>query len=298
MEKHFITGNELRQIGSTLKRDGIYHIAGTHSISVPSSKQKYTDRAAVKNWPDEDGQYRLMTPGEAARNELKRAFPDLKRVGWNKHHISLFDKRVPLHYSGPATGDMMYIDLDGAYHQIYRRLWLDTPWPCGYYGRYPMKNVADGLKEWKAARNAVIGICRSRSVVGIKGSKRYNLSVKNDYLSPKLWASVQDLLHLVAGVALSCGAIYINTDGYVFPDSQADNPIWFIEWLTKMDFAFSIRDTGPGEILGWNNYRINRAETKAHKLKLKPYSKEFSNVETKSKRWSQYWRKLGLIVRS
>lgn len=296
-ETHFVEPSELRDVISHLKLNSTYFIAGSNSIYVPRGRRKYIDRTAVKPWVDLEGDVRQMTPGEAARVELMREWPHLKRVGWPSRLVRLLDWRSPMFFSGEHAGPMIYIDLDAAYSQIYSNLWLDTAYPRGYYGRYPLAEVADRLKIWKAARNSLIGICRSRTGTAYRGNHRITLKMKNRFLAPGLWATVQHLLHMIMSKAIECDAIYGNVDGYVFKTNQWWGVEEFTGWLADLGFHWSIRSQGQGEIVSWNNYRIGQKATKAYKLNLGSSNRSFNNVKSKNKDWEQYWRNCQRIRR-
>ncbi len=284
---------------SHLKAERTYFIAGSHSIYVPLGRLRYIDKSVCKPWPDLEGQLRLHSPGEAARTELNREWPDLKRVGWPPGAISLLDWRSPMIYTGQQVGPMIYIDLTGAYSQIYSLLALDTSFPRGYYGRYPLRDVADRLKIWKSARNALIGIVRSTEAVAYRGEKRIRLKTKNKFLSPPLWATVQAILHWIASEAIKHGAVYVNVDGYIFPTGAWEFVEDFLYFLSDNGILWSIRAQGEGEIVSWNNYRVGSTRTQAHKLNLKHKSRSFSNViDNDEKQWSTYWANLRRIANS
>lgn len=295
----YVTGSELGIVTSHLRSETTYYIAGSNSAYVPSTKTKYVDKSVCKQWPDLEGQSRLMTPGEAARTEMMREWPLLDRVGWFKGHAKLFDKRPPLHYAGPRVGHMVYVDLDSAYHQLYSNMWLDQLWPRGYYGRYPLSEPANRLKGWKGARNSLVGICRARSGAAYKGNKRITLRFKNRFLSPCLWATVQDLLHVVASKAVELGAIYINTDGYLFYTDPPEFYETFVTWLSENGFRWSVRATGNSEVVSWNNYRVGSTCTKANELSLIQSSKEFTNVNFENRaKWLKWWENARTISAS
>ncbi len=290
VSRFYVTGREMRDVMTHLQREGTYFLAGSNSIYIPKGKVKYLDKSVCKPWSNLEGDVGLMAPGEAVRAELAREWPQLKRVGWSSKQVSLLDARSPLHYTGQHVGPMIYIDLDAAYSQIYEALWLDTTYPRAYYGRYPLDGVAKRLALWKAARNSLVGICRSRDAVAYKGAKRIRIKMKNKYLSPGLWSTVQSILHMVASKAVDCGAIYINVDGYVFPGGADEFCTPFLFWLSELQFRWSIRSTGSGEIVSWNNYQIGSTRTQANRLGLIQNSKEFSNVNNSNrKRWRAYW---------
>lgn len=298
-DRHYCTSKELRQVMTHLQREGTYFIAGTNSIYVPKGKVRYLDTSVCKPWPNLDGEVIIMSPGEAVRTELVREWPGLKRVGWSGKQVVLLDWRSPLHYTGQHVGPMIYVDLDAAYLQIYKRLWLDTTYPRAYYGRYPLSAVAKNLEIWKAARNCLVGISRSREAVAYKGTKRVSLKIKNRYLSPGLWATVQNMLHWIAGLAIKHGAIYVNVDGYIFPDEGVEFIEPFLTEISDLGIKWSVRAQGPGEIVSWNNYRIKNTKTQAYRLGLTHNSKGFTNVITSNEgSWRSYWKNCCRIHRN
>lgn len=294
MTRKFVHEDDLRHIRRELVQEETFFTASAHTISVPALQTSYTNSKVVEPWPDLQDQVVPMTPGQAARTELLREYPDLEKVGWRGTAIRLLDKRVPLHYSGTARGEMIYIDLVGAYTQIYSRLWLDTPYPFGYYGRYPLRYVAGRLGEWKAARNAVVGLSRMRTIVGVRGGKTTILQISNRFLAPGLWGTVMDWLHWVAGIALDCGCFYCHTDGYLFKDMhKADD---FMTVLSLLGIDYSIRGQGDGHVSGWNSYKVGKKLTKSYELGLNQSHKEFSNVKRQSNKWGKYWRNIDRII--
>lgn len=299
LTRYVVTESEFIRVRDELVQQGTYFSAGHASLYVPSITTKYLNEKAVRHWLDLDGNIIPMTAGEAARAELGRAFPDIKRVGWLPKEITLFDARSPCHFTGPATGEMMYVDLVSAYYQIYKCLWLDTTYPRGLYGRFPLYDVAEKLKHWKAARNGVLGIVRSRYLVGFRGHQRIEMSIKNKFLSPGLWATVQDTLHWIAAEAIDKGAVYVNTDGYLFPLDNS-NVDAFFDVLTDHHLKYKIRAVGEGDVKAWNAYRVGSFSTLPYKMKLTniKQSKEFTNVRSNDgKEWAKYRQRVHSLVR-
>lgn len=262
--KRFELGHEeFRFMRMFLQARKIYFIAGANSLFVPSRQEKYLmatrpDGSRVTRvWQDEKGDSYAMTPGEIARVELKKTFPGLRKVGWMAGHINLFDWRWPMLYTGPQKGEGSYIDLKGAYHQIYSRLWLDTAFPCGY-GSLSLTSIADTLRNIKSARNSVVGVTAGRIGTGVLGYKTIQLKTRNPYLAPGLWATIQAILNELAFRAERLRAIYIATDGYIFPErSSADV---FEEFLYDNGFTYRRKD-GPYEIKAWGAYQVPEKET-------------------------------------
>lgn len=252
MKKIAVKGSTLRMVTQILRARNVYFIAGLNSVTVPSRQEKWVDVDVARQWPNLDGEPELMCPGEAARTELRRAFPGLKRVGWFRQQMFLLDYRQPVFYSQPwQSEDGVYIDLKSAYWNIYRRLWLDVAFPRGS-GTLPLWGVAERLEKWKLARNSVVGMTVARQAVGIKGSRRIPFKTDNPFFTPHLWATVQEILHELAVFACGFGCQYIATDGYLFPDRRGN---LFAAFLDTLRLPYR-RHAAPIEVLGWGSYSV------------------------------------------
>jgi len=257
----FASEKSFPHIKRTLIGSGVFVIQGSDSIFVPSLSLKFLRRIRCKTWPDISGRERLMLASEAARTELKREFPELKKIGWRGVEKKLFTKLWPMFFRQGGTFWGIHIDLKGAYWQIYRNLWLDTRYPCGI-GKLPLRSIASRLSGWKTARNSLVGITVSRNTRAFKNGFPITLHPDNPFLTPHLWANVQETLNSIAKMAWYCGAVYCMTDGYVFksyPDAKV-----FLDWLD--DFGVDYRmNTGVCKIRGWGSYSLPHKTTKAYK---------------------------------
>lgn len=271
MKRIVLGTRELKDASEQMRQEGIYHICGSSSLWVPSTQTKLIDAAVAREWPDLNGELVPMCPGEAARVEMSREWPDHKRVGWFKGQIRLLDWRPPLYCNPVGPGKFVQIDLTAAYWQIYRFLWLDTPFPGGY-GNKPLFDVANRLENWKQARNSLVGVCRGRGAVAYKGQKRIDLKTQNIWLSPGLWATMQAILNEVATVAVRSGAVYVNTDGYIFPIHSSGWDL-FERWLEANNFNWRVTTQGLGEIAGWCVYKVGDKQTILYKTGARPYGK-------------------------
>jgi hypothetical protein len=267
---------------------------------VPKHKTKYLLNAADEEgkttlcyWPNEEGETIPMTFGEVARTELKRAFPDLKRVGWQRPMVKYFDKNVPIGCWARYKGELIYTDLKAAYWQIYKHLWLNTCHPRGM-GNLPLFDVAEKLKDVKPARNALLGTTRLRQAVAWRGFEPIYLRVKNPFLSPGLWVTVMNILHDIAGLAYLTGAIYVATDGYFHPVERSYGAALFQLELEQsgLDYRTEVK---PGDIRGWANYKFGEKETYLYKAG-KPSGKwvEWSNLtsDNQGQHYLNWFRKV------
>jgi len=242
-----------------------FFIAGSYSITWQRGHVKIMNTDRCIFWNDLDGQSVLMTPSEIARTEMMREFPTLSRVGWQKKNIELLDFGVPMLFMGEYRGDGVYVDLNRAYHTIYSMLPLNVLYPRGWPTKtLSLKPVAEKLKDNKSARNAVVGITRSRYITAYKGKKPVLLTAKNRFLSPPFWATIMDVLHELASLAVKLGAIYVNTDGYIFPDKT--HPGEFTEYLEQMGYTFKVK-RGDCHISGWGAYTIGDKTTTPYETK-------------------------------
>lgn len=243
-------------------------IAGSASFYIPSRREKYVmldnhkGIPVARLWPTIDGEMVYMSPGEAARTELQRAFPNLQKVGWRRPETVLFEWRWPTYFIGERwqCDDATYVDLKGAYHQIYSRLWLDVKYPCGM-GTMDLEPIAEALSEWKAARNSIIGQIRSMQGQIIKGKHRKNIRLENPYLSPHLWATVQAILNEIASCAIAWGAVYVATDGYILPSVYATG---FCDFLNEMGLNYRLKQ-GEADIKAWACYKVGDKTTVAYR---------------------------------
>lgn len=249
--------DELEQKKAELRAAEVYYIFGEHSIFVPKLATTFVDRSSLMQWPDIYGEYQPMTPGQAARMELRRAFPYV-RLRARKSDFTLLDIAPPMYFSGQRQGELWYFDLVSAYWQLYRKLWLDVAWPRGT-GIFSLYNVARRLQDWKPARNSIVGISRSHSLTAMKNGKLVMVATYNPYFNPALWHTIQNVLHEIATYALYRGAIYIATDCYIF--RNLPRALEFRRFLEDYHLVYRL-EQGDGHIRGWGSYKVGSRATK------------------------------------
>jgi len=268
-------------------------IPGTSSMYVLGTRSKLIWDERAIDWPNLTGLVEPMTASEIARTELKREFRDFKRPRWNRTTMQYLFQPPPIYYSGPFEGKAVYIDLKAAYATIYRKLSLTMRFPrempdTSYL--YRLNGVAETLWYLKPARNAVVGIIRSTDCIVQTGTKTKKIYPDNPFLQPHIWLQIQAILHELANWAIKCGAIYISTDGYIFP---ADWSQWveFVRTLVanKLGYDFKI---GMCEILGWGRYHVEGFKTtQPYQTCRGPIVGQFNAVSDKFKtlRNTEWW---------
>jgi len=126
----------------------------------------------------------------------------------------------------------------------------------------------------------------------VKGYQSIRLTTKNVFLSPGLWATIQAILNEIAYEAQRCGAIYIATDGYIFPGSSGANK--FIEFL--FDNGLRHRESrGYFDIKGWGCYRVAAKKTKNYEEAQSYEGGDFNTIKLldarQPKRVLRWWAK-------
>lgn len=254
--------NQLLTMKGWLKREGKTFIEGQDSLYVLNSKTKYILNTNTTVWTDLKGNTMLMTPGEVARVELERAFGrslDLPE----KRRLSLLDVKPPRYWDGVVYEDcdLFYTDLNAAYWQCWRLLTLDCVYPRGM-GQASMFEMGERLKDYKPGRNAIAGITMSHEARMYHNGEFSAKPFYNPWFNPAIWAHLQAFVHEVAVKAISCGAVYIATDGYFFTDWL--NWQKFNNWLGDNDLAYKT-ESGEGYLTSWGSYKVGSKQTKRKK---------------------------------
>ena len=186
-----------------------------------------------------------------AYKTIQSIYPGLS-LKWRKEELQLLDAKTPFYFEGLYRGNVYHIDIVGAYSQFYRYLFWHSEWPFKRqrHSLYPLAEFwANGPQDanHKIARNSVIGVARSTRNKWVKGNSVWYTAKVNKLLSPTLWAQLQGILQQIASVMLEFGAIWINTDGYIFRHEWDYQTA--LEWFEreKINVRCSI---GEGEING------------------------------------------------
>lgn len=205
----------------------------------------------------------LMLPGEAARAAILHYYP----AGYKQSYL-FNDTRIPAPIVFNEQVNMnsaVYIDIKSCYCQMYKRLHLDTMYPS-LSGSLPLRPIAEFFDDYgnstnsdktkrfaKRARNAVTGLLYSSRIMFYDGNEYFVKRIYGSLFNPLVWYTVNMMLHELANVALSCGAIYIATDGFIFP--AMSDWIKFSDLLDKTGLEFRAI-AGKCRILRFGAYSI------------------------------------------
>lgn len=251
-------------------------ILGTMTATDMKNKVRYIDHSLFP-----------YTKWEVAREYVKWIFESqagerTKRIGWNKKTWNLLDISQPIYWNGVAEGELAYVDLKHAFHQIYSPATLDLffdPWEGAFGLGHISFLYPDWLERNRTIRNAIVGITRSREHDewrtdwknhqhkpighGEHGPRAGWGTVRtyNKYLAPELWGYLAFMLHHIAiSIDERFDLHYVHTDGYIVPADQADRLVEFLAEFWMMDAG--IKAQGNGKTTGVGRWEIGDQGTK------------------------------------
>lgn len=217
-----------------------------------------------------DGRLQWLRPGDMARMQLKFYYPN----GYRSPSQTWARVEAPRYYEHSYYVEpMIYIDIVSAYAQIYAKLNLDTLYPNIHAPcKMPLLPIAKNLQNlitgesknfdtWaKESRNAIPGMLYSNKLlihkkINRSGFKRQIIHTKSKFFNPGLWCSINTILHEIANFAVSCGAVYVATDGYIFLDNYRSKADHFAEYLNDLGLKFRMI-IGTGSITSFGTYRV------------------------------------------
>lgn len=196
-----------------------------------------------------------FTPSDIARTYLTYRYWWQKRRTTTQQYQYCFcpkHKSVPL-YAIPSKGDFIYVDLKAAYWNILLSGGWDVDYSPGRFIGMRSHNGDFPLSANKLARNILVSIGLPRRTQVWTGKKIISIKGRNKLYNGILWCFVQDVLHSIAQDMIDAGALYVHTDGYIFPAELREAAYkvgddWGMTLTTKY--------AGQGEILGAGNYWI------------------------------------------
>lgn len=231
--------------------DHLLYFGGVNSVWDACCKRQICDEAQ-RPYP----RLALVAPYLRA---LERAHPESHTPVVMEQN--LLERRPPLYFdrayhTGPGE-TLTYMDLDAAYWSIYTRTTLDVQYDGNgqpWHGVIPFAD-ADRLREDKLVRNATLGFLRRVRRRGVDHGVHFTERVPCHKRRPMLWALVMDTLELVMMTARDLGAIYVHTDGAIFPHHDLAEE-WGDLVLERFGMAATLRARGEGYCLGLGRWRI------------------------------------------
>jgi hypothetical protein len=216
-----------------------------------------------------------ITTSRVVRHHLRGllALTGRKRVGFNRQTYQMCFIPQPLYCMPPEdTFEGVYVDITAAFWNIYRHLSLDVFYDGEHLGNGAARfsHLPAEYAGEKKARNALIGITRARTQVYYHYGVAKQCPSHNPLLAPQLWGFIAHCLHEIAGLAVACGAVYVNTDGYIFPSGSHSQMEAFREIVGAYSLNTSIKASGQCAVYGVGRYEFNQIDR--GKNRLVPFS--------------------------
>lgn len=276
-------GDIAKQISSNPCFEGAF--TGSYSVTLCSKRLTYV--ASHHQWAGVP-----VSAGAVSRLILNEGLSLLgrKRILWTMKSKPLLDIPHPL-YCNPSTTtrDLIYIDIKGAYYNIYRRMPFDIQFQgLRVYGGevWFVDFLPPDWGNFKEARNTMIGVMRSKVSSRVKDGKIKVSGNRNNYLAPCHWGFIAHLLHTIAHKAISLGAIYWNIDGAIFGD--VNNALLFADYLTNIGLQSDIKARGYGRIYSIGNYQVGSTRGGRVNPREHPYNNLIEPSPYVLKRWLEW----------
>lgn len=227
---------------------------GVFSWGIPAWKQRYLLKQSTVRIHELES-----SPGDITRDYLDFYHPKhLHCIGAEARTYEQH-KSAPLYYAPFTSHDATYIDIDSTYFSILKLIGWNINYLPGQWlipGRAPLDFP---LPTHKGARNYLVSIGLPRPMLVWTGHDFIEQTGKNVHINRGLWLAVMDILHSIASIAVTLGAKYVHTDGYILPSKNAP-----ILMRAIRDFGLTSRILGEGEtfVYGIGNYKVGDKQSK------------------------------------
>lgn len=212
--------------------------------------------------------YNLYPTGSDTISSMARDYLEVK---YPKRNRIFFAQSKTLHYmpvplmSVPTYPDELfdgtYIDLKRAYWQIVRTVGWDVDFYPGRWIGVKSENEDYPLLENKLATNILVSSCLPSTMRMIdEHGKQVSKTTYNRNLNMQLHMLTMLLLHAVAQIANSYGAVYVNTDGAIVPTEYAYDCIQDIR--DKVGLLSRVKHQGFTVVKAVGAYMVGHVQTK------------------------------------
>lgn len=201
----------------------------------------------------------VCTPADLARHYLSIKYPDMLRCRTSQYKAFSQRRYYPL-YAKPCLLDCAaYIDIQSAYWSILQVLGWDVEYKPILNGKRGFFGVGQSMADWpfpdqKVARNCLVSIGIGKGIRQYHRGRFKVLKTGNPHANRGLWACIMDILNSIAYEAVLAGAVYVNTDGYIFDISKLDEGMSVVE---KWGLPVRIKHMGQCRVWGTGAYDIN-----------------------------------------
>ncbi len=221
------------------------------TIHDPTFIGSFTWTCQSEKWKILNSKAAISTPGgwaspaELARIYVQTKYPKRKRVTTDQYHEIMKPRSQPLLAIPGTYGDCVYLDLKSAYWSILKVIGWDVEYfPNRWLG--VRSDVSDfPFQEHKLARNSMVSIGLAGKANYWTGDKLISIRKGNGLVNMALWSAVQDTLNGIALDMEKAGAVYINTDGYIF---RRENIEVAFEVAQSWGLELGIKEEGAADV--------------------------------------------------
>lgn len=227
---------------------------GVFSWSVPSQKRRYLKRNGIVSTTK-----LASTAGDIVRDYLDFYHP--KKLRAIRAEATIYDRlqSAPLYVNPTIIRDAMYVDITSTYWSIVNLVGWNVSYLPGAWlipGRAPLDFP---LPNHKPARNYLVSAGLPGQITIWTGKRMVFKPVRNVHINTGLWSVVQGVLSSIARIAVSLGAVYVHTDGYILPAAKAEA---LCEHIKTWGLEPRIIAEGTAYVVGFGNYTIGTKTTK------------------------------------
>lgn len=238
----------------------------------------------------------VLTPADVARDYIRAKYKKPGRITSRQYENCVkVHRQAPLMARPCEVENAVYLDLKSAYWSILQVVGWDVDYSPGRF--LGVNSTCQDFPLWrhKMARNCLV----STGLVG--WGKRWNgeklefVKKSNPLTNMVLWALVQDVLNSVAAEMVDAGAVYVHTDGYIFPHELMERGLTI---LAEWGLIGSVRHQGKCKV-----YAVGTYEVGEHKVKRAVHGtgQYFDNINRDALDWlkprfSHFARKTRLIL--
>jgi hypothetical protein len=232
------------------------------------------------------------SPAELARNYITIKYPKRRRVTTDQYHEIMKPRSQPLLAHPGTYGDCVYLDLKSAYWSILKVIGWDVEY---FPGRWlgVRSDVSDyPFQDFKLARNSLVSVGLVGRANYWTGDKLISVRKSNGLVNMALWSAVQDILNGIALDMEKAGALYINTDGYIFRSQAAELAY---EVAESWGLVLGEKERGAADILAAGTYSIGMKPNRRTQMIKPTYHRKIAEVDNQWLRprmlkFSQYRR--------
>lgn len=185
--------------------------------------------------------------------------------------------RQPIYAKPSELTDAVYIDLRSAYYSIVKAYYPMQYWPLKYFS-LPYNREKEDWEDYisKLAKVCTFSMIRStyRTVYNTKEDSMMTQWRYNVYMNDVATFLYDYLQSIASYIIKEFKAIYVHTDGYIVPFSEAEKVLEFLHdhWIGEA----RIKHAGETEVRGPGAYKIANHTSGMFKVFKQP--REFNNL--------------------